>query len=106
MLKLAGVIAVFELVNSLLKALVVLFQKPGALASVSVLACHCAVEVCTRVCIGKPAQCCYCQHYVTVRQRCRWVHSTKVSVGVVLRLAVPAPADASAARLTTTWSVA
>ena len=43
-LKLVGVIAVFELVNRLLKAVALLFQKPGA--SIPVLACHCAVEVC------------------------------------------------------------
>ena len=42
-LKLVGVIAMFELVDWLLKAVVVLFQNPRA--SVSVLACHCAVEV-------------------------------------------------------------
>ena len=44
MLKLVSVIAVFELIDWLLKAVVVWFQKLRA--SVSVLACHCSVVVC------------------------------------------------------------
>ena len=39
-LKLVGVVAMFELVDWLLKAVVVLLQKLRA--SVSILACHCA----------------------------------------------------------------
>ena len=43
-IELINVVAVFELIDWLLKAVVVWFQKPRA--SVSVLACHCSVVVC------------------------------------------------------------
>ena len=42
--QLVGMVAVFELVGWLLKAVVVLFQKPRA--SIPVLARHCSVVVC------------------------------------------------------------